>query len=190
VANIVAKGGRRPQGAALIMELDRELGPEDFQHLANAVGSTTPSLLKIRHQHHQLAQLLARGHSQTHASFLSGYSVSRISILLQDPMFQNLVAYYQGTEELAHIEVMERMQALGISTLDELQARMEENPDKFQNRELMELAELTLVKAMQRKAGSGAGAVGSGGGVNINVKFVGAAQAPSGPVIDAEPLDD
>ena len=79
-----------------------------------------------------------------------------------------------------------RMRDLGIASIEELQSRLDEKPEDWSRRELMELAELMLVKPMaasQRSPGQGGAA---GAGVAINVKFVNSPNSSALPVIDGE----
>jgi len=56
------------------------------------------------------------------------------------------LAYYEGKVEQEYVDGLERMQVLGLSALDELQARLEADPEGWTKRELMELAELLRIK--------------------------------------------
>jgi len=68
------------------------------------------------------------------------------------------------------------MRTLGLSTLDELQARLEAEPESWSKRELMELAELTLLKSrVLPPTGSDSGPGSTSGGVQVNLQFVTAA---------------
>ena len=190
-----ARGARGPKAHLPIeMVVVRALVPEDIPVLASPppMGTQAPTVQALRASHHQLAQLLAKGMSGTEASLVTGYSLSRISILRSDPTFAELLANYQVNRELVFADTLERMRILGLSTLDELQDRLEAAPERWSNRELMEMAELMLVKP--RIAGpmgqssplgspSQGGQPGSGG-VTVNVKFV-SASTPA-LVIDGE----
>jgi hypothetical protein len=176
-----ARGGKRP-AADLTAEIARTLTPADLPMLVAPppVGATPPTLVALRHTHHLLAQLLAKGHSQTEAAAISGYSVSRVSILCADPTFRELLEHYRAQREIAFVDVMERMAALGLHSLEELQARIDEKPEEFTARELIELAELMLVKG--RAQAGGAPAAAAPLGVQVNVQFVSAK-----PQIEGEP---
>jgi hypothetical protein len=133
---------------------------------------------------------------------LTGYSPTYVSVLKDDPSFQELVAHYAMQEELHHVDVLERMKLLGLATLDTLQERLEEDPAGFSNRELMEQAELMLVKPMIATRGGILPGVAVGpqsSGVQVNVNFIGQAAPhqqppdiqsrpakPEPPVIDNE----
>ena len=102
------------------------------------------------------------------------------------------MAYYEGKVEQEYVDGLERMQVLGLSALDELQARLEADPEGWTKRELMELAELLLIK--QRLPGERREV--SPGGVRVNVQFVTAESSrPPAKVIEhfgesPEGLDD
>lgn len=195
-----ARGGRRLPSASPSWEVVRPLTADDLPRLSSNCppalrGSNSPAprqtLSQIRHSHHQLAQLLARGTAQVEASLITGYSQSYISIIKSDPTFCELLAHYATQQEQRFVDVLERLRVLGLSSIDELQSRLESEPDGWTKRELMELAELTLIKpAAAGRAGLAASGNIAGGGTNINIQFVSsaasAASDPS-PVIDIEP---
>lgn len=174
-----ARGSKAP--IPIQIEIVRGLTPEDLPLLVSPppVGSTAPTVQALRATHHQLAQLLARGISATEASLITGYSLSRISILQSDPTFSELLSNYQTARELVFADTLERMRILGLSTLDELQDRLETDPARWSNRELMEMAELMLVKpriatpmGQASSLGGSPTGQGAGSGVTVNVKFV------------------
>jgi len=186
-----ARGGKRV-APPVEVEVVRALTQDDVPLLLAPppVGSTAPSVQKMRHQHHLLARTLAEGHSHAAAALITGFSVSRISILSSDPTFQHLLQHYTDNKDLIFTDLMERMKTLGLSTLEELQARLDEKPDEWSKRELMDLAELLLVKGK----GPGAGAASAAGSpaVAISVSFVQAAVKPdaigggSAPIIEGK----
>ena len=187
-----ARGGRKPH-EELQIEIVRMLGQDDIEVLQNppAIGAKPPLIGQIRHTHHQLAQLLAKGHNESEASLITGYSPAHISNLKLDPTFQELLSHYQQEREAIFVDVLERMKALGLSTLDEIQRRMEDNPEKISFRELQELAELTLVKGRQQGGGGFGGGGSNAPPINLNVKFVGASSAsidvtPQRPAIEKD----
>lgn len=189
-----AAGGRKPS-KSVDLTVVRHLGLEDLDALIAGEAPKAPQpgnrLLSIRHAHHQIARLLTSGSKQAEVSLLTGYSPAYISILQKDPAFRELLAYYTAQEEAKHVDVMERMRSLGLSTLDELQRRLEEEPDDWKKGELMNLAELMLVKphAAGRSASSGGGSATGNSGVAISVSFVTATPVPdaSGVTIDISP---
>lgn len=180
--------GRLP-GPPIPFEIVRELTEGDLEALrAQPLGSKPPLLQQLRSSHHQLARLIAQGLPGPEIQLITGYSSSRISILRADPSFAELISHYEGDRELAFIDVLERMKHLGLSTLEEIQQRLEERPEQFSQRELLEVAELMLVKGRAAPGSRvpGDGGRGASGGVSVNVQFI---QAPSGPVVQGEVID-
>jgi hypothetical protein len=172
-----ARGGKRPRKKAVFWEVIRPLRmPDDLPLLSQSLPAPRQTISQLRHSHHQLAQMLATGTKQAECSLITGYSPAYISNLKNDPTFQELIAHYSTQREMVFVDVIERMRSLGLSTLDEIQSRMEEDPTQFTNRELHEQAELLLVKPMAAtrgliRPGDTAAAQGAGG-VQVNVNFI------------------
>ena len=147
---------RPGHGSPLHYTLLRVLGPEDCPRLVHRqVGAEVggpPLLAKLRHAHHLLAQTLAAGHTTEMASLITGFTTVRVNQLRTDPTFAELMAHYQSVEEVRGVELSARAEALGISSLDELQERMEQAPESFSKKDLMGLAELALTAKKLTKA--------------------------------------
>lgn len=178
-----SRGGRKnAQGPELIIEIVRGLTEDDIPRLASPdpLNSKPIPIAKLRASHHQLAQLLSQGRPDTEVSLITGYSQSRISILKSDPTFQELMNSYADIRQDIFVDTLERMKILGLSTLDELQERLESEPNRWSNRELMEMADLLLVKPKiatpmgQQSVLGGApqGTPAAAIGLAINVQFV------------------
>lgn len=181
LTGVKTRGNRRP-APELWVEIVGPITEADLPRLINpdSLGTTPIPIKTLRASHHNLAQLLARGIPDNEVSLITGYSPSRISILKSDPSFAEILASYREIREHVFVDTLERMKILGLSTLDELQERLETVPDKWTNRELMEMAELLLVKpriATPMGQGSAAGA-NPGQGVTVNVQFVKADTPP------------
>jgi hypothetical protein len=182
-----ARGGRGSKAARPIeFEIIRSLSEADIPLLKAPppVRSAPLAVATMRHQHHQIAQLLAKGIDQTEVAFITGYSGSYISRLkTEDRAFQELLTHYAGEREAVFIDVLARMRDLGLSTLDELQARLADEPQEWSRRELLEMAELMLLKSQAPRPGAFGGAGGGAPAVSVNVKFVTA--QPAGPSTEA-----
>lgn len=184
-----ARGGRKV-AKPLALEVVRELGEGDLPALQapQALGSTAPALVAIRNTHHMLARLLAEGRKPQECSLITGHSASRISILQNDPAFKDLVAYYRENVEAQYADVHARLAGLGMTAVEELQQRLEEEPEKFSAREVKEIAEFALDRSIAPKktaGGPGGGGPGSGG-LSININFV-EPQAGGMPMLDVTP---
>jgi hypothetical protein len=136
-----------------------------------------PSTLQIRASHHHLAQCLVKGYDHTEASAVTGYTPGYISILMGDPAFQQLLATYQSRREAVFVDAMERMKTAGLSAMDELMHRLEDDPADWSKRELMSFQELCLGRGAARDGAQG-GAVSQQ--VVVNVGFQTAQHEPLG----------
>lgn len=180
-----ARGGRKPS-VPLRVDIVRALVPGDIAALSGAVAAPAQRLLQIRHAHHNLAQLIAKGLAGGEIALVTGYSPAYISSIQNDPAMAELIQYYAIQREQVFVDVLERLKALGLNSVDEIQQRLEAEPEKWSRRELMELAELALIKPQVASARGGAVSA-AGPGVSIEVKFVGAGQAASAAPIDITP---
>ena len=178
--------GRPP--AMLELQVVRELNAGDKDMLENppANGLPTPMLQKLRASHHMLARLLAEGRRDVEVAMVTGYSQVRIGVLKHDPAFQELVAYYAGQTEVRYLDLHSRLATLGADTVEVLQERVDEEPEKFTTNELLKIAEMALDRS--GKVASPASKAGS----TINIVFKQPTAAPDGVVIDgtAQVLDD
>jgi hypothetical protein len=174
-----AQGNRNRRSQPLEFQILRELGEEDLPQLLNPepTGVGVSKIKELKQGHHHLAQVLAQGIPQVKASLMTGYSMNRISVLKNDPAFAELLDFYRTNQEIKFAEVTERKARLGISMLDELQNRLEDDPEKFTNRELLDGTEMLL-----RADGNGGAAQPA---VNLSVSFVNPG-AGGGVVLDGE----
>lgn len=135
--------------APLTAEVLGELTDEDIVLLeTSALGTEPTTVKKIRDSHHWLARLLAEGKKDAEASAITGYSVSRISILKSDPAFQEVLQHYRDIREEVFVDVVERFKVLALDATGELQDRLSEEPDGFSNGQLLD-----VLKAVGDRAG-------------------------------------
>jgi len=151
----------------------------------------------IRNQHHLLARLAADvGKSDAELSALTGYSPDYIAGLRRQRGFKELVAHYtmrlnSGDHGPVYSGTGERLRSLGFAALDELQARLAEDPTSWSKRELMELTDLTLIKAQQQRSRD---LPPPGESVSIQIRFVRAEPVTEpgveihGEVIEHDPI--
>lgn len=185
LTNLAIGNARRPAGPQVYMEFARNLDASDLDLILNPPpkGITTSPLARLRNTHHMLARLLSEGRSNSEASLVTGYSPSRISILRNDPAFASLMEYYSTQVEAKYLDVHERLAALGLSSIDELQERLENDPNSYTNKELMALAEFALDRSVTKDSRK----AGPGGAPAIAITFVGAPASP--PKGGAETID-
>lgn len=177
-----ARGGaKRPQ--PLQLDYVRELNGGDIELLKNppALGAV-PNYSKIlRHSHHMAARMFAEGAKPGQVSLCTGYAPSTVSRLQNDPAFKELIAYYKEQADGQYLEVHDRLASLGLSMVDELQNRLEETPQDFTNKQLLEGAVALLDRSVTRDAQPK-----SPGSVVVNVNLVKPATRTQGPVLDLD----
>jgi hypothetical protein len=168
---VIGSARGRRQAAGFQGVVIRELNEADLEVINNPpdyASSTTP-LVKIRHTHHLLARLLAEGRKPGECGLITGYSPSRVSILQRDPAFQELIEYYKTQAQEVFINVHERLSALGLAAIDELQERLENEPDKISDNMLLEIGKQMLDRTVTKP---NAPPASGGAGLNLNVTFV------------------
>lgn len=135
--------------SALELEILGPIEPQDL--IAREEGdlptSEAPTIAKLRGIHHEIAQLLAQGLSETEVSAITSYSLSRISILKRDPSFKDLVAFYQKQKTEQFVDVQKRLATLSLDAIGEIQERLAEKPDSISTSQLIELSKVTLDRA-------------------------------------------
>lgn len=170
---IGAATGRRAS-APLQMAFLRELTEGDLELVLHppGIGLDVVPILRIKNTHHTAARLIAEGKRNIEVSAITGYSPAWVSTMQRDPSFKELVAYYRENAEAQFIDFHARLAALGLATLEELQDRLEVEPDKFSNRELLEMAEMALDRSVTPGAKGGGAGQGQGAPAVVSITFV------------------
>jgi hypothetical protein len=114
-------------------EVVRELTGADIALLlAQPVSVRNGTQLKrLRDSHHRIAQLIADGVPPVEVARITGYSLSRIYVLLSDPAFKELVSHYREDKSREYVDFHARMAQVGLDYLMEMNHRLEEEPDKI-----------------------------------------------------------
>lgn len=123
-------------------ELLRPLTEADLALLSEEKGSAAPPLKRLRDRHHAIARLLAGGMRPGQVAAITGYDVSRISILQDDPAFRELLAFYREDVNSAYLGLHEQLAGLSADAVVILRERYEEDPDQFTAGQLMEMIKL------------------------------------------------
>ena len=188
IINLVgpARGGRGKTGAYYPpMVVTRELDQSDLPLILNppALGLQAPTLTRIRHQHHTLARLLSDGHKKVEVAAIVGCSPGSIQLLEGDPAFQELCAYYKQQKDGVYLDVHQRLAALGMTAVEELQARLDDEDEAkaMTTRAVVEIATLALDRSV---APSKVPGQGGGQGTVLNINFV--APKDQGPTIEGQ----
>lgn len=132
--------GRAP--VHLSAKFVRELEEADLQLLSVEKGSGAPAIKRLSERHHALARALASGCGPGEAALMCGYALSRVSILQDDPAFKELLVFYSEEKDRAFRSVQDKLAGIASDALDELQTRIEDEPEKLSVGQLMQLITL------------------------------------------------
>jgi hypothetical protein len=124
-------------------EVVRELGLADIHLLGTDRGVKAPALKRLSQRHHALARNLAAGMRDAEAALITGYDISRISILKADPQFQELMEFYRADVDRAYADLHERLAGLSVDAADELTRRLEDAPEDVSTGQLLEIMKST-----------------------------------------------
>lgn len=133
------KGRSRPVRADFV----RELRTEDLVLLGDEKGSAPSQIKRLSDRHHHLARTLAAGVPPGKAAVICGYDASRVSILLGDPTFKELLAFYRDEVGFEYRNLAEQLAGLSMDAIAEIRARLEETPDKIGLNALLDILKLT-----------------------------------------------
>lgn len=120
---------------------------EVAEELTRERGIQAPPVTRLTARHRRLAELLAMGHKPGVAGDLVGYDPSRVSILLQDATFKDLVRRLEIEHEDAMKaqakDLFNRLQDISLEAADEILARLENAADDFSIDDLRKLTEMS-----------------------------------------------
>ena len=177
--------GGRPRKLSLQAEVLRELGPADIALLEVNRATKAPALLRLKDSHHRLAQSFANGFTPAEAGAQTGYSQSRISILLADKSFQDLVEVYRLDGAALRAEYADLATANMITSERILGDSLQAIADSEEPVELSSLRPLLdIISDRADRFGYPKNAINT----NVNVEFAGAlekARRRAGITIDA-----
>jgi hypothetical protein len=143
-----ARRGRPVRQGPTTATIVRELTNEDIQKLwtlrSGDLKKISKPITKLKHAHHMLARLIAAGVPGEECHLQTGYTTSRQQMLKKDPAFQELISYYKTQLDTKYELMNERLGALSMDVVTEIQERLEESPENFTNNELNSLLELSL----------------------------------------------
>lgn len=138
--DIVKVAGRGRAPVPVHVEVVREITEADLELMATANMQSGPDPIKrVTDRHHSLARLLASGVGEGEAATIVGYDRSRVSILKNSPAFRELLDLYRGEVKREFVSVLDHMAGMSRDALLELRNRLDDNPDRFSNKDLKEL---------------------------------------------------
>lgn len=158
--------GRAPK--PVIATVVRELDSTDLALLMTEKGSKPSAIKRLTERHHALARNLASGMQVSDAATFCGYTISRVSILQDDPAFKELLAFYREDAQRPYRDLHNRLSGLALDAAEELSNRLEEEPEKVTIGQLVE-----LTKMGADRTGHGP----SSTSLNVNVDLAGRLEA-------------
>lgn len=114
----------------------------DLELLKTEKGSKPAPLKRIGERHHAMARMLASGMKPGEVAVAVGLHPSRVSILQDDPTFQELVAFYRENVDAVYADLHTRLAGMSADAAEELRRRLEENPEDLGLNALMEMVKL------------------------------------------------
>lgn len=123
-----------------------EITPEALEVLSTDFRKEqqAPTLKTLSSVHHFMANLFARGCTNKEVIAITGYSDSRVSILKHTPAMQSAIAGLQQLNVKKTELVLEKTALLAMTTVDELQRRIEETPELVDSKTLNDIIRNTL----------------------------------------------
>lgn len=138
--------GLRTSGRAkaeLFAEIEDAISDADVASLQEERGVTAPQIVKLRERHHALARLIAEGKKPGEAALIARYSQSRVSILMNDPAFLELIMHYKEVVNREFVDFQRKLAELGVDAATVLQERLEDAPDDLSDALLLRLVEVS-----------------------------------------------
>lgn len=136
----IGRAGRKAK--PLSVGEPRPLRGSDLALLSVERETKAPAVKRISERHHRLARLLADGVAPAEASLVTGYCLSRISILQADPTFQELLRHYERIQTDVYADLHQRLAGLSVDAADLLQDRMESDPEGITVNQLQSIIQL------------------------------------------------
>ena len=123
-------------------EIVRELKGGDLVLLSEEKGVKPSAIKRLSDRHHSLARSLASGMSPSQAGLTCGYSLSRVSILQDDPTFQELLRFYRADVDAQYLGLHEQLSAIAKDAVAEIADRLEDAPQDISLGQLLEIAKM------------------------------------------------
>lgn len=150
----------------------RTLTRTDLPLLVEVKGSKAPVLKRLSDRHHALARHLAQGTPPGEAAIICGYDNSRVSILLDDPTFKELMEFYRSDLDRTYRGLHEKLFSLSMDAADLLDEKLQ---DEEERKKISIGQALEIVKMGADRTGYGPQATNTN--VNVNVDLANRLQA-------------
>lgn len=127
------RGRLRPK-VEFAIESIKPIRREELSLLADLREDARPNekglIQRIRDPHHMLARFIAMGATQIDAARRAGYSANRVSLLMNSPAFQDLIAYYRKLVNEGWKEEVDEFISLATSNMMKAERMIADKLDK------------------------------------------------------------
>lgn len=120
----------------------RELSEADLKGLKRG---RTPAIQKFRDSHHLMASYFACGLGTNQVAELTGYSVSRVSLIRSSPAFQDLVEQKRGPHEAGIRDQIQAYNQMILSNGMKAERKVADRLDKDDDVEELSIRELMSI---------------------------------------------
>lgn len=167
-----------PPTATIVRELTRG----DLEALGDEKGAKPTALKRISERHHALARTLAGGMAPGQAAIICGYEPSRVSILMGDPAFKELLNFYREDVNSQYRDLHQRLSGLALDAAEILADRLEDTPEDLSVGQLMEITKMGADR-------TGYGPQSSTTQLNVNVNLASRLEAARKRVADRKLIE-
>jgi len=129
------------------LEVVKVLSKEDLAELELPTDYSAPAVKKMRDRHHSIARMIALGIPNTQIGAVLNISSNRISTLISNPAFAELVSFYRAEAGTEFRDMIARFTDLGLEISGELLSRIDASPESFSAGELRELLKVVADRA-------------------------------------------
>lgn len=148
------------------VEMVRELGADDLAALDGVRTTPVQTLKRLRDRHHQLARAIVAGMAPPVAAAYAGITGGSIGILMKDPAFIELLAFYRSEAADAYKGLHEELASISMDAAGEIRRRLEDD-EQIEKIPLATLQDLVKLGADR----TGFGPATKSTNVNVNVDF-------------------
>lgn len=135
--------GKKAASLPIVLGVE-PLTEADLGKLAETRGVKPAPIKRLSARHHNLAKAIASGRSTGDAAIIAGVEPSRVSVLKNDVTFKELIEYYRSRVDRGDDLMFDRLTGMSLEAVDEINRRIEEEPETLTTDELERIAKLGL----------------------------------------------
>jgi hypothetical protein len=98
--------------------------------------------MHLRERHHALARDIAAGKRPGQAALMHRYTRERVTQLMQDPAFLELIEHYRGLVNEEFVDFQKKLAELALDAAHIMQSRMEDKPDELSDALVLQIIQV------------------------------------------------